>query len=660
MRPFLLAILFSLIIGMLCVQPVLGGFPPGSSELDRDTYADQLEGFWLAQSIANWTGLQTEGRRQEPPFYTDSDWPVTFDGRQLRFITELDPWKADDDTDIEYVYASLIDEYGSPLLDGSQIGDGWIEHINDFIWVSNARARALMDRDVPPPMTSLPSANSQYLRIDAQLTTEFFGTLAPGMPAKALELAELPIATTARGHAAHAAQFFVVLHSLAGARGSEMLNAAGIEQLVVDAREYIPDTSKVADIIDTVLTDYLANPDTQDWERTRDLIADRYQINDTANGFRFQGWYESSVNFGSALVCLLYGQGDLLETIRIGTLTGWDSDNPTATMGGLIGLMLGADGVRDQFQGTVLSDRYWISRTRDGMNDYLPGDPDAEDLFSMLAQRQLSAVDISVRAEGGVANITGWLIPSQPLADPDFHNPISIEGNRSANFNSIEAGNPPTATSSLTDTPVSGAGSRYPSRFVNGIECDPSGRDQLFSNQSKYYWTRGGTPDLEGKITLQVQYSQPIEADTLRFIEGDHFDDGGWFDSIVFEVLSGGVWTQVNPTTSYLLDPAIPFQRIDCQLQVPMMIDGVRIRGRAGGSALFVTTTEIDVLSTATDRSKIGWDMNGDLLVDIEDLYAFSDSPSDVNQDGLIDSLDAKILEQAVRWRELDLIHGPR
>ena len=638
----------------------MGAIPPGSIELDRDSYADQLEGFWLAQSIANWTGLQTEGRRQEPPFYTDSDWPLTFDGHQLRFITDQDPWESDDDTDIEYVYASLIYEFANPQLSGFQIRDGWIEHINNYIWVSNAKARALMDRGVSPPSTSLPSANGDYLRIDAQLTTEFFGTLAPGMPSKALDLAHLPIATTARSHAAHASQFFVVLHALAAVRGADALNATGIEQLVVDARAYLPDTSKAADIIDTVLADYQTNPDNQDWERTRDLIADRYQLNDAANGFRYLGWYESSVNFGSALVCLLYGQGDLLETIRIGTLTGWDSDNPTATMGGLIGLMLGADGVRGAFQGVTLSDRYWISRTRDGMQDYLPEDPEAEDRFSLLAYRQLLAVDLSVQAEGGVVNISGWLIPPQPQPDPNIHNPISRDGKRSANSNAIESGTPPTATTSLLGVPTSNPGSQIPSRFANGIESDPTGNDPASSAQGSYFWTRGALPDANDEVTLQVQYAQPIEAHTLRFIEGDHFVDGGWFETLSFEVYSGEIWIPVNPKTDFPLDPAIPFQIFDLQLSQTLVIDGVRIRGRVGGSAQFVTASEIDVLLAPTDRAIYGWDINQDLRVNIKDIYDYSLDPIDINHDGQIDPLDIKLLEQAVRWRELELIHFGR
>ena len=42
--------------------------------LSRSKYMDQLQGFWLTQCIANWTGLITEMDKIEPPFYTDENW----------------------------------------------------------------------------------------------------------------------------------------------------------------------------------------------------------------------------------------------------------------------------------------------------------------------------------------------------------------------------------------------------------------------------------------------------------------------------------------------------------------------------------------------------------------------------------------------------------
>ena len=47
---------------------------PTDRILSRSKYMEQLQGFWLTQCIANWTGLITEMDKIEPPFYTDENW----------------------------------------------------------------------------------------------------------------------------------------------------------------------------------------------------------------------------------------------------------------------------------------------------------------------------------------------------------------------------------------------------------------------------------------------------------------------------------------------------------------------------------------------------------------------------------------------------------
>lgn len=260
--------------------------------IDRDDYARRLRGMWLGQAIANWTGLQTEGAHAEPPFLTDAAWAPPLGTGTLSYVLQ-NPWGADDDTDIEYVYLNAMSSLG-PRLSPAQIRDAWIAHINQFIWVSNAQARSLMGNyALTPPATGMAHANPSWAMIDAQLTTEFFGAIAPGMPHIALDLADLPIRTTAAGHAAHAAQFFALLYSYAYITPAGLTPADRMLWLCDQARRAIPDTSKAADIIYTVRADYLANPDRNDWERTRDLIYQRYQANAAANGFRYRGWPES-------------------------------------------------------------------------------------------------------------------------------------------------------------------------------------------------------------------------------------------------------------------------------------------------------------------------------------------------------------------------------
>lgn len=574
--------------------------------INRGAYVDRLHGMWLGQCIANWTGLQTEGHRSEPPFYTDATWGTSpTGGPPLRFITDQDPWWADDDTDIEYVYLHLMAQQpagGAAPLTPAAIADGWRLHMDpQFIWVSNHRAWELMGRGVRPPGTSLAAANQHWVMIDAQLTTEFFGALCPGMPEEALRHADLPIRTTAGSFAAHAAQYYAVLYSLATQVPAGLSGRERVVWLVKQAREWIPDSSKSADIVDFVLADFEANPDFDDWERTRDRIYERYQLNAAQHGFTYCGWPESSVNFASGVMCLLYGQGDYKRTVQIGTLSGWDSDNATATMGGLLGLMLGYEGVKAQFPGQAFfSDRYWIDRTRNNLPDYLPADPGADDTLRGMAERMRPLVERAILAAGGRVDeqADAWVLPAPVVGARVWWNPLSAEERRSANNRVRAQGGTVMCRASVPGSPPwppEEHGRGEASWFGNGFEADGRGRDG--EDGRRYFFSSRGGGGAPGIMqTLEVEYSVPVEVWAVRLIEGDHWAGvGGWFESVAVEVKVGGVWQVVGATPSEPLEADRPFQVVDFVLDGAVMAEGVRVRGPAGGG--FVTACEVDAVS---------------------------------------------------------------
>lgn len=641
---------------------VLAGPAAGQHErlIRRDDYADRLRAMWLAQAIANWTGRQTEGDRVEPPFLTDDDWGQPH--RQipvLTWILDLDPWPADDDTDIEYVYMHELAEVGVTTLTPGQLRQAWIDHINSFIWVSNERARELMERGVFPPATGLLGANRKALRIDAQLTTEMFGALTPGMPEAALALADLAISTTAAGHAAHASQLHVVMHALAPSVPPELAPQDRGPWLLAEATRWIPDTSKAADIAETVLADYLANPDPTDWERTRDLVYERYQRHADANGFRYLGWTESSVNLAGGLIALLYGRGDFLETVRIGTLSGWDSDNGTATMGGLLGLMLGTDALRAQIDAAVPganpAERYVISVTRDAMPDHLPDDLDAEDRFDLLAQRMLPTIDRALAERDARVGLTHWLLPPAATPTPAFA-PTHARWSASATHRVLASGGTITASSSVgQSSPTDPDATSSVQRFANGLETDASGADPTAAAM-EYYSSRGAPGSQPGApITLTVSYSLPVSARVLQLVEGEHWPDGGWFDAPAFEIRIGSVWTPAQGAWTNPPTPA-PFELLEFVLDDGAMLTGVRVTGQAGGSAGYVNVAEIDAreaLSLPPTPAFAPLDLDADGEITVDDLHDAHAAPQDLDGNGIIDDRDLRYLEAFLRFGEL-------
>lgn len=403
--------------------------------ISRADYKDQLYGFWLGQCIANWTGLVTEmdkigniGEIQTGPFYTRDDWgkpdqpSIWGEGLPSGLSETIDyvligkdsVWGADDDTDIEYMYQHLLHANRTSVLSPEQIREGWLRHIREeeenFLWVSNQTAFDLMREGVLPPDTGHPRNNPNHMMIDAQLTTEIFGLLAPGRPDVALKMAHLPIRTSAYEDAAWISEFYVSMHSLAASSDSEKSMADRLISMADASRVNLPDSSYAAAMYDFVKSHFRGG---STWEETRDAVYQRYQVEQqdgydlTSKNLYCNGCFASGINFAASLVSLFYGKGDLRETIKIGALCGWDSDNPTATWGGLIGFMIGRSGVEAAF-GTNLSERFNIHRTRQNFEN------DGIDTFDNMAQKGIEIIDrVVVEQMKGTADLDEdvWRIP---------------------------------------------------------------------------------------------------------------------------------------------------------------------------------------------------------------------------------------------------------
>jgi hypothetical protein len=93
---------------------------------------------------------------------------------------------------------------------------------------------------------------------------------------------------------------------------------------------------------------------------------------------------------------------------------GWDSDNPTATWGGMLGFMLGREEVERVF-GQQMSSRFNIHRTRQNFQN------DGIDTFENMVETGMTIIDRVVQEElGGRIDLENdtWTIPAAPPITP--------------------------------------------------------------------------------------------------------------------------------------------------------------------------------------------------------------------------------------------------
>ena len=400
-------------------------------EIDRQDYLNKLEGFWLGQSIANWTGLITEmdkignvGEIKTGNFYTRENWnkndepniwSPNSEYETIDFVLrkENEIWGSDDDTDIEYMYQELMFQGNETVLSPEDIRNGWLKHIKieeeNFLWVSNQKAFDLMNQGFLPPETSNPEFNEHFDMIDAQLTTEIFGLLSPTNYKYALKMSNLPVRTTSRGDAALISEFYIIIHSLASTINQsnpidkELIKISDLASDVLDKNSY---SFKMYDYVKKKFESGIK------WEQTRDSIYNRYQVNQmdgydiTSRELYCNGCFASGINFASSLVSYFYGKGDFKETIKIASLSGWDSDNPASTWGGLLGFIHGKTKIENIFN-KPLSNKYNIHRTRQNFEN------NGLDNFKNMSKKGLSIIDNVVLKTGGFIDLdeNSWYIP---------------------------------------------------------------------------------------------------------------------------------------------------------------------------------------------------------------------------------------------------------
>ena len=102
-------------------------------------------------------------------------------------------------------------------------------------------------------------------------------------------------------------------------------------------------------------------------------------------------WWASKVNFASTLLALLYGEGDLMQTLTIACLAGWDADNNATTSAGLLGLIHGFDSLPHAIR--TASDIYY--------NEDVTGDMPQYQTVPEIAARTQALAEAVIRQAGG-------------------------------------------------------------------------------------------------------------------------------------------------------------------------------------------------------------------------------------------------------------------
>lgn len=302
-------------------------------EISSEALEDKIRGGLLAQLLGNLNGLPHENKYYNEPGNVEQYTPGLANGA-----------RTDDDTDIEWVYISAMQRDRTVLLGPERITALWKQHINNHIWCANLYTRQLMDIGIDPPLTGNLALNPwSGFNISGQFVCESFGLIAPGMPQTAARIGLNYTHVTIDAEPAQTTQLFTAM--IATAFFSDDIDAildAGLASVDSD--------SGILPIIEDVRRWHKQHAD--DWRTTRRLIRDKYTLYDSRT--RNQNGYELCT--AATVAALLYGEGDLVNTLIHAFNFGWDADNNAATAATIVGVIKGHRWMRRQ--GWAIKDSY--------------------------------------------------------------------------------------------------------------------------------------------------------------------------------------------------------------------------------------------------------------------------------------------------------------
>jgi len=295
-----------------------------SAELEDKIYAS-----WLGQIIGNIYGLPHEN------LYIDNPGPDNYPygyGWGMNDMKEVNGAFSDDDTDIEYIYLMMMEKYGTkPTY--KNLADLWKYHIRGNVWIANRTALGQMHYGLTPPATGTKRYNPHWFQIDPQLINEIWAVTAPGMIDYAVAKSDWGARVTADDWGVEPTIFYGALYSAA-------FFEKDINKLIEKAVSHLPEDGRFRKAVADMKRLYHQYPN--DLKKARAEMARMYYHEEPEET---RTKWNAILNGACAVLALLYGEGDFQKTLDYGCFIGFDADNQTATICGLLGVINGTKGL---------------------------------------------------------------------------------------------------------------------------------------------------------------------------------------------------------------------------------------------------------------------------------------------------------------------------
>ena len=363
-------------------------------KISVEEYKSKMKAGWLGQMAGVGWGAPTEFRFNAKIIPEDKvpAWEPHMLNQQFQ-----------DDIYVEMTFLKTLEDYGFDV----SIRQAGIDFANSryMLWHANKYGRYNLRAGIAPPYSGHPKYNEHADDIDYQIEADYSGLIAPGMPQTVIDLGEKFGRLMNYGDGLYGGQFV-------GAMYAEAFFESDIDKIIQAGLACIPGESQYAETIKDVVKWFGENPD--NWQKTWQLIENKYNLNHDYRKFSCSGTnpefnIDAKINGAYIVLGLLYGKGDMDQTIIISMRGGQDSDCNPSSAAGILATSLGLENLPEKYK-TGIDDTTKFSYT-------------AYNFPSLLKVCETLSKDAVLRAGGGIEKNTDgvdeYVIPVQtPVVAP--------------------------------------------------------------------------------------------------------------------------------------------------------------------------------------------------------------------------------------------------
>lgn len=323
-------------------KPVLGEVPAD------DVLLGKLSGAWIGRIAGCLLGKPVEGWRRPtlyPVLEATGNYPMERYICQKEFTNELaekyhlnrhacfadnigDASPVDDDTNYTTFSLKLVENYGKNFT-AADVMEGWMRWIPIFATCTAERAayRNGALGLLPPETATYKNPYREW--IGAQIRGDFFGYINPGDPETAADMAFRDASISHVKNGIYGEMYIAAMIAAAAVCGD-------IRTVIETGLAYIPAKSRLTEEIRCILKLY------DDGTSALDIIE---AIHTKYDEFSAHDWCATISNAMIVTMALLCGERDFGRSICLAVQAAFDTDCNGATVGSILGIMLGEEGI---------------------------------------------------------------------------------------------------------------------------------------------------------------------------------------------------------------------------------------------------------------------------------------------------------------------------